>query len=262
MSRLCRLRNASHGDEGQWAYSEIVGLREQVEFWQKEAAGRRDDMANYTRIVSETIDRLNVEVSKLTKERDIKEHCITQFELEDLRMKEQLAALAEQNAKMREALVDCEQALDECRDYPITYDSVIEALSLPDLANSRENKLIAEDVSRQLAALAEQNAKFRETLSRWRYQNLSYNWCCGNCGAVDGDEHKEGCALSLPDLASPVLNRIKAEAYREVADIVENIDVYTFVHGGSSYDDGGLTLSSAATAIRAKAAELEKGEPA
>ena len=31
MSRLCRLRNASHGDDGQWAYSEIVGLREQVE---------------------------------------------------------------------------------------------------------------------------------------------------------------------------------------------------------------------------------------
>ena len=48
----------------------ITTLREQVEFWQKEAAGRRDDMANYTRIVSETIDRLNVEVSKLTKERD------------------------------------------------------------------------------------------------------------------------------------------------------------------------------------------------
>ena len=70
MSKLCRLRNASHGDDGQWAYSEIVGLREQVKFWQKEAAGRREDMANYTRIVSETIDRLNVEVSKLTKERD------------------------------------------------------------------------------------------------------------------------------------------------------------------------------------------------
>ena len=30
MSRLCRLRNASHGDDGQWAYSEIVGLREQL----------------------------------------------------------------------------------------------------------------------------------------------------------------------------------------------------------------------------------------
>ena len=62
MSRLCRLRNASHGDDGQWAYSEIVALREQVAI--------------------------------LTKERDIKEHCIVQLEAEDLRMKEQLAALA------------------------------------------------------------------------------------------------------------------------------------------------------------------------
>ena len=43
-------------------------------------------------------------VEKLTKERDIKEHCITQFELEDLRMKEQLAALAEQNEKLKECL--------------------------------------------------------------------------------------------------------------------------------------------------------------
>ena len=62
MSRLCRLRNASHGDDGQWAYSEIVALREQVAI--------------------------------LAKERDIKEHCIVQLEAEDLRMKEQLAALA------------------------------------------------------------------------------------------------------------------------------------------------------------------------
>ena len=69
-----------------------------------------------------------------------------------------------------------------------------------------------EKMQEQLAALAEQNEKFRETLSRWRYQNLSYNWCCGNCGAVDGDEHKEGCVLSLPNLATPVLNRIRAEA--------------------------------------------------
>lgn len=91
----------------------MISLREQVEFWQKEAAGRRDDMANYTRIVSETIDRLNVEVSKLTKERDIKEHCITQFELEDLRMKEQLAALAEQNKKLRDALTICVCAMQD-----------------------------------------------------------------------------------------------------------------------------------------------------
>ena len=56
----------------------------------------------------------------------------------------QLAALAEQNAKMREALVDCEQALDEYRGYPITYDSVIEALSLPDLASPVLNRIRAE----------------------------------------------------------------------------------------------------------------------
>ena len=110
----------------------------------------------------------------------------------------------------------------------------------------------------QLAALAEQNEKLRKALTKWRYQNLSYNWCCGHCGNEVEDGHKEGCALSLPNLATPVLNRLKAEAYREAADIAENIDVYTFVHGGSSYDDGGITLSSAATAIRAKADELEK----
>ena len=63
----------------------------------------------------------------------------------------------------------------------------------------------------ELAALAEQNEKFRETLSRWRYQNLSYNWCCGNCGAVDGDGHKEGCALSLPNLATSILNKEEGE---------------------------------------------------
>ena len=30
MSRLCRLRNKSHGADGQWAYEEITKLREQV----------------------------------------------------------------------------------------------------------------------------------------------------------------------------------------------------------------------------------------
>ena len=110
MSRLCRLRNASHGDDGQWAYSEIVGLREQVE--------------------------------KLTKERDIKEHCITQFELEDLRMKEQLAALAEQNEKakavavsaikrMRAAHVNCAELTSE----------VERLLSLPNIASPVLNRI-------------------------------------------------------------------------------------------------------------------------
>ena len=115
-----------------------------------------------------------------------------------------------------------------------------EKLSAIDWAGKHQAQLL--DHETQLAALAEQNEKFRETLSRWRYQNLSYNWCCGNCGAVDGDEHKEGCALSLPDLASPVLNRIRAEAMEEAAKIANE-------HEGVAW---------AVSAIRNRKAELEK----
>lgn len=186
------------GRTKQYANGKTATLREQVEKLTEESVVLRAS----SRSKLETISSLELQVEKLTKERD------------DLRSRR------------------CEVC---------GY-----------LEHEREHTGCLRE---QLAALAAQNEKFRETLSRWRYQNLSYNWCCGNCGAVDGDEHKEGCALSLPDLASPVLNRIRAEAYREAADIVENIDVYTFVHGGSSYDDGGITLSSAATAIRAKADE-------
>ena len=31
MSRLCRLRTKSHGEDGQWAYDEIVSQRKQIE---------------------------------------------------------------------------------------------------------------------------------------------------------------------------------------------------------------------------------------
>ena len=115
-------------------------------------------------------------------------------------------------------------------------------------------------LTEELAALAEQNEKMRKALTKWRYLDSSYHGRCGPCGNKVEYGHKKGCALSLTNLATPVLNRIKAEAYREAADIVENIDVYTFVHGGSRYYDGGLTLSSAATAIRAKADELEQSK--
>ena len=112
----------------------------------------------------------------------------------------------------------------------------------------------------QLVVLAEQNEKMRKALTKWRYLDSSYNWRCGPCGNKVEGGHKKGCALSLTNLATPVLNRIKAEAYREAADIVENIDVYTFIHGGRSYNDGGLTLSAAATVIRVEADELEQSK--
>ena len=100
---------------------------------------------------------------------------------------------------------------------------------------------LASSESEQLAALAEQNAKMRKVLLRLAClgNGDQYGNSIGNCIAQE--------ALSLPNLATPVLNRIRAEGMRMAAEIVENTDVYTFVHGGSCYDDGGLTLSSAAT---------------
>ena len=64
---------------------------------------------------------------------------------------------------------------------------------------------------KELAALAEQNAKLRKVLLRLAClgNGDQYGNSIGNCIAQE--------ALSLPDLASPVLNRIKAEAYREAA---------------------------------------------
>ena len=94
----------------------------------------------------------------------------------------------------------------------------------------------------QLAALAEQNEKMRKALTEWRYLDSSYNWRCGHCGNEVEDGHKEGCALSLPDLASPVLNRIRAEGVRMAAEICSEKH----------------SLSGAEAAIRARADELEK----
>ena len=62
---------------------------------------------------------------------------------------------------------------------------------------------------KELAALAEQNEKLRKALTKWRYLDSSYNWRCGSCGNRVEGGHKESCALSLTNLATPVLNRIK-----------------------------------------------------
>ena len=63
----------------------------------------------------------------------------------------------------------------------------------------------------QLAALAEQNEKMRKAFTKWRYLDSSYNWRCGHCGNEVEDGHKEGCALSLPDLATIILNKEEGE---------------------------------------------------
>ena len=64
MSKLCRLRNASHGDDGQWAYSEIVGLREQVSKLTKERdewkSGFEAAASKYRNLKSQMREIINV----------------------------------------------------------------------------------------------------------------------------------------------------------------------------------------------------------
>lgn len=98
-------------------------------------------------------------------------------------------------------------------------------------------KFFAEDACKeQLAALAEQNEKMRKVLLRLAClgNGDQYGNSIGNCIAQE--------ALSLPDLASPVLNRIRAEGMRMAADICSEKH----------------SLSGAEEAIRACADELEK----
>lgn len=85
----------------------------------------------------------------------------------------------------------------------------------------------------QLAALAEQNAKMRETLIA-----ISIAWSSNEIYS----QHFFNEALSLQNLASPMLNRIRAEGMRMAADICSEKH----------------SLSGAEEAIRARAAELEK----
>ena len=89
---------------------------------------------------------------------------------------------------------------------------------------------------KELAALAEQNAKMRKVLLRLAClgNGDQYGNSIGNCIAQE--------ALSLPDLASPVLNRIRAEAMEEAAKIANE-------HEGVAW---------AVSAIRNRKAELEK----
>ena len=101
-------------------------------------------------------------------------------------------------------------------------------------------------LNKQLAALAEQNEKMREALEVANGHLICYLYNYGDSGVhqflLD--------TISLPDLATPVLNQIKSEAYREAAGIVGPED---------SYQDGWFKAKADSCAkLRAKADELEK----
>ena len=93
----------------------------------------------------------------------------------------------------------------------------------------------------ELAALAEQNEKLRKVL----VEAKSMVGHPDNIAIINS-------ALSLPNLATPVLNRIKAEAYREAAGIVGPEDSYQ--------DDWFKAKADSCAKLRAKADELEKSK--
>ena len=98
----------------------------------------------------------------------------------------------------------------------------------------------------QLAALAEQNEKMRKVLLRLSClgNGDQYGNSIGNCIAQE--------ALSLPNLATPILNRIRAEGMRMAAEICET----TFAHGILKLGH----RAAISQAIRAKADELEQSK--
>ena len=113
-----------------------------------------------------------------------------------------------------------------------------------DCAN-RFAKLRAEN-----AELAEQNKKMREALEE-----------TGAClDEDDGLSTIISKALALPDLSTPAINRIKAEAYRECAEICRR-KVQRVSNGNGisyqSFDPASVMAEYCEETIRAAADELE-----
>ena len=102
-------------------------------------------------------------------------------------------------------------------------------------------------LTEELAALAEQNEKMRKVLLRLAClgNGDQYGNSIGNCIAQE--------ALSLPDLASPVLNRIRAEAMEEENEaIIAAANALENIASTSSSTRIRRVANDALTAIRAR----------
>lgn len=100
---------------------------------------------------------------------------------------------------------------------------------------------------KQLAALAAQNEKLREAL-----EVISCNLGTGKLRSIS--EKVADDALSLPDLASPVLNRIRAEGVRKASTLV------SLVRNDWASAGDNLSVQAAEyliSALDTRAAELE-----
>ena len=115
-------------------------------------------------------------------------------------LEREVFSLREQVEKLTESYDQCGRTV---QDYGRTIDQTESRL--------REVATHCANVEQQLAALAEQNEKMRKVLLRLAClgNGDQYGNSIGNCIAQE--------ALSLPNLATPVLNRIKAEGMRDAA---------------------------------------------
>ena len=105
----------------------------------------------------------------------------------------------------------------------------------------------------QLAALAEQNEKLRDAL-----EVISCNLGTGKLRSIS--ERVADEALSLPDLASPVLNKYRAEGMKEAEKIVRKRGQWVSNGQGIQYRSTApesISAEALADEIRARAAELE-----
>ena len=120
-------------------------------------------------------------------------------------------------------------------------------------------------LNKQLAFLAEQNEKLKEAI------NLIYSWANNwESEFMNDPDWKEQdypfiqSTISLPDLASPVLNRIRAEGMRMAADICSEKHSLSGAEEANAPDNSEPLLDDpcAATrrAITRAAAEIQLGK--
>ena len=144
---------------------------------------------------------------------------------------EMVDSLEREVSYLREQVERLTKAYDQCgrtvQDYGRTIDQTESRL--------REVATHCANVEQELAVIAEQNEKMREALSEAKTMVGHPD----NIAIID-------TALSLPDLATPVLNRIKAEGMREAA-------MHCSKHGSRTADEVSEDLF-------ANADELEKSK--
>ena len=180
-----------------------------------------EEVADMVDSLEQEVSTLREQVEKLMKERDALKTVPMKYrrmqfnaELQEevTQLQKQLAALAEQNEKQRKALLSA-------NDFIFTLQQ--------DLHSERCTDWYPEGAHNAAESMSES-------------MRLIGNSCADFTDVVE--------ALTIPDLATPVLNRIRAEGMRMAAQFIE--DKYNFLGEEITVADE----------IRAKADELEKGK--